>query len=128
MSPRNIVIGQKVTSGKVLCARELRRDMTESEATLWKELRGNHLDGWHFRRQQIICGYIVDFYCHEAALILEIDGPVHEQQAEADHERENVLEHNGLRILRFSNQQVLEQLPVVLQIIHAALRTTGQES
>lgn len=120
MSPRNIVIGQKVTDEKVVRAHELRREMTEAEAVLWRELRGGQLAGWHFRRQQVIHGFIVDFYCHQAALIVEVDGPIHEQQVDADQERDDILNQCGLRTIRFTNQQVLTELPLVLQSILAA--------
>ena len=65
-SKRNIVIGQRVMAEKVAQARRLRKQMTEAEKRLWERLRGNRVDGVHFRRQQIIDGFIVDFYCHAA--------------------------------------------------------------
>lgn len=67
MPTRNIVIGQKVDQAKVERAKELRKNLTPEERILWQRLRANRLDGWHFRRQQIIDGFIVDFYCHKAA-------------------------------------------------------------
>ena len=60
-----------------------RRDLTLAEKILWQELRGNKL-GVHFRRQQVIAGFIVDFYCHMAALVLEVDGDIHDLQQEED--------------------------------------------
>ena len=77
-----IIPGQRVTKEKLQRAKELRRDMTPAEKILWQELRGNKL-GIHFRRQQIIAGFIVDFYCHKAALVVEVDGDVHDLQKEA---------------------------------------------
>jgi len=68
MPPRNIVIGQKVSPELAQRARELRSNQTPAEQVLWEKLRGNQLNGWHFRRQQIIGGYIVDFYCPRASL------------------------------------------------------------
>jgi len=64
--------------------------MTPAEKILWKELRTNRL-GVHFRRQQIIQGFIVDFYCHRAGLVVEVDGDVHDLQTEEDERREKVL-------------------------------------
>jgi very-short-patch-repair endonuclease len=61
-------------------ARALRKEMTPAEQTLWSELRGNQLHGAKFRRQQVIAGYIADFYCHAARLVIELDGPVHQHQ------------------------------------------------
>ena len=78
----NIVIGQPVDDAKVERANELRREMTAAERRLWNCLRANRLAGLHFRRQQVIDGFIVDFYCHASALIVEVDGPVHEEQTE----------------------------------------------
>jgi very-short-patch-repair endonuclease len=77
MPARNIVIGQKVTSEKVQRAKELRKNMTGAEKLLWQSLRANRLNGWHFRRQQIIGGFIADFYCHAAALVIELNGGIH---------------------------------------------------
>ena len=122
MSPKNIVIGQKVTSEKVARAKELRRQMTEEEQILWQHLRANRLDGWHFRRQQVIAGFIVDFYCHAASLVVELDGPIHASQAAYDTERDRVLAEKGMRVLRFQNRQVHENLEDVLQRILQACR------
>ena len=71
MSPKNIVIGQYVSEEKKEVARYLREHMTEAETILWQNLRANRLSGYHFRRQQIICGFIVDFYCHSANLVVD---------------------------------------------------------
>lgn len=61
-------------------ADDLRRGMTDAERMLWKRLRANRLHGFHFRRQQIIDGFVVDFYCHEVGLVVEIDGSIHARQ------------------------------------------------
>jgi very-short-patch-repair endonuclease len=117
MPPRKIVIGQNVDPSKAARARELRRSQTEAEKLLWHHLRTNKNGGWHFRRQQVIAGYIVDFYCHAASLVVELDGPVHEKQGEYDQERDRVLEGLSLRVLRFKNQEVFEDLGAVLEKI-----------
>ncbi len=101
MTPKNIVIGQKVDPKKAARARELRHNMTDAERLLWQHLRANQLGGWHFRRQQVIAGYIVDFYCHAAGLAVELDGAVHESRADYDAERDQILTQHGLRVLRF---------------------------
>lgn len=121
MPTQKIVTGQKVTQAKVDWAKELRRKMTPAERRLWQELRANRLDGWHFRRQQIIAGFIVDFYCHRAGLVVEVDGPIHETQVEADAEREAVLQGRGLTILRFTNRQVMNDMRTVLKEIRQVL-------
>ena len=69
-----ITSGQKVHPDKLAFAKRLRREMTPPERRLWKALRGNMLDGFHFRRQQVIEGYIADFYCDAAKLAIELDG------------------------------------------------------
>jgi very-short-patch-repair endonuclease len=117
--PVKIVIGQPVSEVKVSLAREMRRNMTTAEAALWKRVSGNAL-GFHFRRQQIIAGFIADFYCHQAALVVEVDGDLHD--AAYDAERDRIFAGLGLTTLRFTNQQVQEQIGVVLYQIRQHLR------
>ncbi len=74
---KNIVAGQKVGKEKIQRARELRKRMTPEEKTLWNRLRAKRFEGLHFRRQQIIDGFIADFYCNELGLVIEIDGEGH---------------------------------------------------
>ena len=121
MTRKQKIIGQKVTTAKVQRAKELRQTMTLAEQRLWQQLRANRLDDRHFRRQQIIAGFIVDFYCHQAGLVIEVDGPIHEAQREADAEREAILRARGLKILRFTNQQVMNDMVNVLQEIRRVL-------
>lgn len=121
MKPRNIVIGQKVSPEKIKRAKELRRDMTPAEKILWEYLRAKRFKGLKFRRQQIIDGFIVDFYCHSVGLVIEVDGEVHNEQIEYDTEREKIISTNELTILRFTNQQVTEDIELVLKIISEKL-------
>jgi very-short-patch-repair endonuclease len=96
--------------------------MTPEERMLWQELRGGRLGlGARFRRQQIVHGYIVDFYCHSAELVVEVDGPVHDDQTEHDAMRDQILESLGLRVLRVTNREVRHNLDAVLTRIHAAV-------
>ncbi len=97
--------------------------MTREERILWKALRTNRLGGLHFRRQQVIDGFIVDFYCHAAALVVEVYGPVHVEQAGYDSERDQILSARGLHVLRVTDQAVQQDLPSVLSSI-AALAAT----
>src|SRR5258708_27853937 len=78
-SSRKITSGQNVHPDKLEFAKQLRRKMTPAERRLWKALRRNALDGLHFRRQQVIEGYIADFYCDAAKLAIELDGAVHQE-------------------------------------------------
>ena len=113
MPVKTIIPGQTVTKEKLQRVKELRREMTPTEKILWQELRANKL-GVHFRRQQVIAGFIVDFYCHKAALVIEVDGDIHDLQQEEDARREKVLNEMGLRVVRFRNEEVERGLSAVL--------------
>ena len=121
-----VVRGKKTSDGKIARAREFRRRPTRAEHALWQALRGSQLGGLHFRRQQIIDGFIADFYCHSAALVVEVDGPVHDEQGEYDAFRALVLTERRLRILRVKNDEVLTDLPNILErILFVAKRETA---
>ena len=94
----------------------MRRSPTEAEAVVWRRIRRNRL-GVKFRRQHVINRFIVDFYCPELALAVEIDGRVHETQQERDKERESILRGVGCCIIRFKNEQVLTAPNVVVREI-----------
>jgi very-short-patch-repair endonuclease len=111
---RNIVAGQFVREEKRESARRLRREATPAEKRLWECLRGKRLGGWKFRRQQPIDGYIVDFYCAEAGVVVELDGPVHDNQVEADRERDEILLRRELLIMRIPNWRIERELIDVL--------------
>jgi len=113
MPIKNIIPGQKVTKEKQQRARELRREMTPAEKILWEELRANKL-GVHFRRQQVIAGFIVDSYCHKSALVIEVDGDIHDLQQDEDARREKALREMGLRIVRFKNDEVVRDVSTVV--------------
>ncbi|MBI5840488.1 MAG: DUF559 domain-containing protein [Chloroflexi bacterium] len=124
MPVKNIVIGQSVSYEMHERAKKLRREMTPAEKILWKELRGNRLNGLHFRRQQIIDGYFADFYCHQPALIVEVDGSIHELQQEYDADRESYLIARGFQILRFTNEEIKNDLRSALKRILTACGTS----
>ena len=113
MPIKNIVTGQHVTKEKLQRAKELRREMTPAEKLLWHEVRAKKL-GVRFRRQQVIQGFIVDFYCHRAGLVVEVDGDIHDLQKEEDERREKALSALGLRIVRFGNDEVMRNLSAVV--------------
>jgi very-short-patch-repair endonuclease len=100
-------------------ARQLRRIPTEAEKVLWKALRRNQLCGVSFRRQHPIGRYVIDFYCPSAGLAIEVDGGQHAagHQKEVDLRRDRWLSANGVRMLRFWNNEVLSNLEGVLQTI-----------
>ena len=103
-------------------ARELRNAATDAERALWQHLRGRRLTGFKFRRQYPIAGYIVDFVCVEAKLVIELDGGQHADQQDYDAERTRRLEINGYRVLRFWNDDVLLRTADVLEEILRQLR------
>jgi very-short-patch-repair endonuclease len=117
MPPKSLITQQAVTPGKLERAKEMRGEMTPSERKLWARLRAGRLEGFHFRRQQVIEPYIVDFYCHQAALVIEVDGGVHQEQQEYDHKRDLDLQSLGLRVIRFSNTDVNQNPDGVLEEI-----------
>jgi very-short-patch-repair endonuclease len=96
--------------------------MTPAEKLLWKELRGNKL-GVHFRRQQVIAGFIADFYCHKAGLVIELDGGIHEEQEEDDAKRDKAFTDLGLRIVRIKNEDIIKDLPRVVRQIRGLIST-----
>ena len=99
---------------------QLRREQTPCEQILWQHLRGGKF-GVKVRRQHPVGRFIADFCCIERQLIIEVDGPIHQQQGERDAERTLILETMGYRVLRFTNQQVLYETAAVLVQIGAAL-------
>jgi very-short-patch-repair endonuclease len=103
-------------------ARSLRKASTPAEDLLWTQLRASRFHGAKFKRQVPIDRYIVDFCCQSARLIVEIDGVQHEWQSPYDENRTTVLESAGFQLLRFTNQEVRDDLASVLQRIGSALR------
>jgi very-short-patch-repair endonuclease len=102
-------------------ARTLRQNMTEAERQLWQILRSHQMKGYQFRRQVPIGRYIADFVCHEARLIVEIDGGQHQRSSPREAERSGFLQNEGYRILRFWNNEVLANLDGVHEIIAGEL-------
>jgi len=111
---RGIITGQRVSPAKVERSRALRREMTPAEQLLWEQLRAGRLNGLKFRRQQIIAGFIADFYCHAAGLVIEVDGAVHQGQGDYDAERDRAIAAHGLRVLRVTNDEVERDIEAVL--------------
>ena len=94
--------------------RQNRKTPTRAEALLWSHLRAGRLDALKFRRQHAIGPCIVDLYCPSARLVIEVDGLIHKQQTEQDAERERFLDQMGLRVIRFTNDQVIAHTHDVL--------------
>ena len=100
-------------------AQLLRRNETKAEKLLWEKLRNNQLEGLKFRRQHPVNIYIADFYCHKFKLIIELDGDYHDQeeQKQKDEVRTEVLRLNDLKIIRFKNEEVEQDINQVLTTI-----------
>ncbi len=122
----NVVVGQNIASGMKERSRELRRDMSHGEKILWEALRSRRLHNLRFRRQQIVGRFIVDFYCHEAGLVVEVDGPVHDEQVERDQERDAFLRGLGLYVLRIPDAEVRGNLSAVLDRISQAAGSSSR--
>jgi very-short-patch-repair endonuclease len=114
-----VVLLQRVEEYKKRQARALRKNMTEAERVLCEQLRNRRLDGLKFRRQQVIEGFIIDFFCHELKLVVETDGEIHDtpKQKEIDEHRKNVFESRSLKEIRFKNSDVLNNISYVLSTI-----------
>jgi very-short-patch-repair endonuclease len=100
-------------------ARNLRSNLTKAEELLWQNLRNRRLKGFKFRRQHPIAGYIADFYCHEARLVIEIDGGIHDLSDYQEHDigRTIELEKLGIKVIRFKNKEILSDPEKVLNNI-----------
>jgi len=106
-------------AGSARRAREFRKDQTSAEELLWLRLRNRQLLNFKFRRQHQLGNYITDSYCHEAQLVIECDGSAHDsnQQWHHDQSRDAYMLSQGLRVLRFSNDRILNDTESVLNEI-----------
>lgn len=98
-------------------ARNLRNNSTLTEVLLWNQIKGKKLKGYRFNRQKPIGNYIVDFYCHELKLVVEIDGGSHNSKIDKDKKRQLELEEFGLTLLRFLDEDVKKDLDSVYRAI-----------
>jgi very-short-patch-repair endonuclease len=113
----------KRTTPKIFSrAKELHRNMSPAEEKLWQHLRAHQMGDVHFRNQHAIGNYIVDFCAPRKKLIIELDGSQHLEQQEYDEERTKYLETRGYRVLRFWNNDVLNDMDAVLKVIWDALK------
>lgn len=104
-------------------AKELRKNMTPAEDALWDRLRNRRLKGYKFHRQYPIGRYIADFYCDEVKLVIEVDGSVHAEpeRKEYDSIRQAEIESRKIRVIRFDNSEVLNNMEAVIQSICSVL-------
>jgi very-short-patch-repair endonuclease len=106
-----------------LRAQELRNSATQAERCLWKQLSRRQLNGYKFSRQMPVGPFICDFMCREAGLVIEVDGGQHDAMASQDASRTRLIEGEGLRLIGFWNNEVLDNIDGVLQAIADALRS-----
>jgi len=113
------LLNQYMKIHKILQARELRKAQTDAENKLWQTLRNRQILGFKFHRQYVIKGFILDFYCPALKLGIEVDGKIHNaiENRVYDLKRENILKLNKINIIRFTNDQVNNDLEEVLEKI-----------
>ena len=102
-------------------ARRLRKSATDAEVRVWSRLRNRNLEGFKFKRQEPIGHYIVDFVCHETKLIIELDGGQHTEPNAYDDRRTGFLIQNGYTVIRFWNNDVLQNTESILESVRLAL-------
>jgi very-short-patch-repair endonuclease len=100
-------------------AKFLRKKMTPMEKVLWQKLRNKNIMGVNFRRQHPIFFFIADFYCHELRLVIEVDGPIHQlkERAEKDRNRTTEFDRFGIKVIRFTNQEIKCNIKYVIKRI-----------
>lgn len=107
---------------KKVFARELRKEQTPEEAIVWEQLRNRKFMDLKFRRQHVIEGFVVDFYCHQLRLAIEIDGAVHNKQKDYDALRQMLIESKDIRFIRVTNDEVHQDINILLKRIKENLR------
>ena len=115
--PKNRFRPHRVNAELLRRAREMRHEPAPAEQKLWWCLRDRRLNGFKFRRQYAVLGYVADYYCAECSLIVELDGDSHEGREQYDAQRTRNLANEGFRIIRFVNTDVFENLDGVLEAI-----------
>jgi very-short-patch-repair endonuclease len=98
-------------------ARQLRKDQTKAEKTVWELIRNRKCRGLKFRRQHVIEGFVLDFYCHEARLGIEIDGGIHIKRKDYDLLRQEAIESEGITIIRVTNNEIKKDKRSILNKI-----------
>ena len=106
-------------------ARVLRSNMTRAEIILWSRLRSKKIDGYKFRRQQPIFDYVIDFYCHELKLIIEVDGEIHSltEKTDSDIKRDKILKINGYHLIRLSNFEIETNIDATIRKIRTFIKS-----
>lgn len=121
MSSKNTVPEESGAPPADQRVRPFKAQMTPAEQALWNALRVNRLRGFQFRRQQMIGGYVADFYCYPARLAIELEGSPFAKGPEQDEERERLISTIGLRVMRLTNDEILNDLSGVLRRVVVAV-------
>jgi very-short-patch-repair endonuclease len=111
----------RATKSAMESARLLRNDMTYNEKLLWEKLKGKQIGGVRFRRQHPISFFIADFYCHEAMLVVEVDGEIHNNNLDYDDGRSAEMEKFGIKVIRFTNIEVENSMIEVINRIETVV-------
>jgi len=106
-----------LSDGITQIAKNLRKSSTVAERLLWRHLRAKQVEGYKFRRQEPIGNYVVDFVCFEKRMIIEVDGSQHQIEKDKDTKRDKWFKEQGFRILRFWNNEVINNTDGVLTVI-----------
>ena len=119
MSSYNDNLHKKASPKLFGFAKALRQTSTEAESLLWQRLRNRQIENLKFRRQHPLDKYIADFYCHEKALVIELDGSIHDakEKKEDDFNRTYVLQEFGITVIRFSNEEIKSNMEFVIERI-----------
>lgn len=112
----------RMTYKKREFARQLRQEQTSTEAKVWEVLRNKQFMGLKFRRQHVVEGFVVDFYCPEHKLAIEIDGGIHDKQKDYDELRQQEIESKFNRVIRVKNEEIIDSCDVLLEKIKEAIR------
>jgi very-short-patch-repair endonuclease len=107
-------------------AKILRDNMTSSEKLLWERLKSKQVCGLRFRRQHPISFFIADFYCHEARMVIEIDGEIHKQKKEYDDGRSAEMEKYYIKVIRFTNSEVENNIDAIIRITENEIKSRIQ--
>jgi very-short-patch-repair endonuclease len=120
---KKLFIPQPVPLPLLKAARDLRSNMTDAEQILWRCLRRKQIGGFRFRRQHPFERFVLDFYCCDAKLAIELDGGQHNEPAVKDHDeaRTALLEKHGIQVIRFWNNEILLNIEGVLESIYSVL-------
>jgi very-short-patch-repair endonuclease len=118
---RKVGVRQKADPKKLKLAKQMRQNPTKAEALLWDKLRCNQLKT-KFRRQTVIRGWIVDFWCPQFNLVVEVDGSSHNTKRDYDDFRDAVMSDLRIKVLRFTNEEIFDDIGCVLKHIKAHLR------